>query len=494
VKANYKLSEKDRMYLSGYFGRDSYRYPGFFANQWGNDAATLRWNHQFSKKLFSNTTVTYSNYDYNLINYENSTGFEWNSSIENWSAKSDLTAYLRNNELSFGFQALTYNFQPGNIKPYGNSATTPTTLEQKIAVEPAVYVSNQQTVSPWLTLQYGLRVTAFARMGTERIQDYANNQPVVYNPRTGRHESGAITGSRLYRSGENIKSYYGFEPRFAALAKLNDRQSVKLSYNRINQYLHLISNTTSATPLDIWTPSGPYLKPQIGDQVAAGYFTSFGNGFDLSAETYYKWINNVPDFVDGAELLFNDFVETEILAGRARAYGLEMQLKKTTGKLTGWANYTWSRSLRTIQGINNGEEYASNYDKPHQFSVTGSYVLTKRWTLAANFVFASGAPITYPEGKYNYGGFIVSSYNNRNQDRLPAYHRLDISATLKTKNGNGQWVFGIYNAYNRVNAATIFFREKVNVTDAGVQHTGTTEAVKYGIFGIIPSVSYEFKF
>ncbi|MFM7851896.1 MAG: hypothetical protein ACKO96_08255, partial [Flammeovirgaceae bacterium] len=212
--------------------------------------------------MFSNTTVTYSNYDYNLINYENSTGFEWNSSIENWSAKSDLTAYLRNNELSFGFQALTYNFQPGNIKPYGNSATTPTTLEQKIAVEPAIYVSNQQTVSPWLTLQYGLRVTAFARMGTERIQDYANNQPVVYNPRTGRHESGAITGSRLYRSGENIKSYYGFEPRFAALAKLNDRQSVKLSYNRINQYLHLISNTTSATPLDIWTPSGPYLKPQ----------------------------------------------------------------------------------------------------------------------------------------------------------------------------------------------------------------------------------------
>lgn len=262
----------------------------------------------------------------------------------------------------------------------------------------------------------------------------------------------------------------------------------------MNQFVHLISNTTSATPLDIWTPSGPYMKPQVGDQVAVGYVASLNNGLDLSVEAYYKKTANVPDYVDGADLLFNDFVETEILSGKAEAYGLELQLKKNAGKLTGWLNYTLSRSMRTINGINNGEEYASNHDKPHQFSATASFTHSKRWTFAANFVLTSGAPITYPEGKYAYSGFIVPGYNNRNADRLPAYHRLDISATLKTRRERGKWIFGIYNAYNRLNASTIYFREKLNITDTGIEHTGKTEAVKYGIFGIIPSVSYEFKF
>jgi hypothetical protein len=329
--------------------------------------------------------------------------------------------------------------------------------------------------------------------------NYADNLPVVYNEELGIYERAKPISNTNYGKGKSIATFNNLEPRFALSYQLNEKSSFKASYNRMAQYVHLISNTTSATPLDIWAPSGKFIKPQIADQYAVGYFRNLReNMLSIEAEAYYKTVDNRVDYINGAELIAQNTIETEILTGEARAYGLEFLLRKNEGNFTGWLAYTWSKSQQRTPGgaagglgINNGKWYSSNWDRTHNISFTGSYKLNEKWQFGANMIFQTGRPVTYPNGQFIYNGLSVATYSERNADRLPAYHRLDLSATLtprknKNRKWQGEWVFGIYNVYNRKNAASIAFAQN--------QKTGETEATRTSIFGVVPSVTYNFKF
>jgi hypothetical protein len=350
-----------------------------------------------------------------------------------------------------------------------------------------------------MTISYGLRYSLFYRLGESTINLYENNNPVVFNPDLQIYEKGTPISTEFYGKNKVVESYDNLEPRFSVSYQLNDEQAIKASYNRMAQYLQLVSNTSSPTPLDIWMPSDNYIKPQIADQVALGYFRNINNGaYSLEVETYYKEIQNRLDYIDGADLIANDAIEQVILNGQMRTYGLEIMVKKNEGKFNGWISYTLSKSEQQTPGrtpeeigINNGAWYNSAYDKTHNLAITSAYNLNEKWSFGANFALQSGQPVTYPNGQYEYLGITVPSYGLRNEHRLPAYHHLDISATLtprknKDRNWKGEWVFSIYNLYNRQNAASINFRQNVD--------TGKNEAVQTSIFGIVPAVSYNFKF
>ena len=496
LKANYNINEKNRIFLSGYFGRDRFELDGFLGTVWGNATGTLRWTSILNEKLFLQTSVIFSNYDYNLDNFRTGSEFSWSSNIINYNLKPRLTWYINSNStLRTGLDFTYYNFNPGEISPLEGSAINPQKFQEKYGTETAAYIDIQQELSDKLSLQYGVRVSNFNRIGRENVLQYATGNPLTYNAALDLWEENEVIGETSFSSGESIENFYGFEPRFSARYLLNEDSSLKFSYNRNYKYLHLISNTTSPTPLDIWAPSGQYLKPQSADQVAFGYFKSLkDDDYDFNAEVYYKTMNNVTDFIDGADLLFTENIETEVVQGDARAYGLELQVNKNTGKFTGWLSYTLARSERNILGINNNEYYASNSDQLHELNLVGFYKLNERWDFGANFVFGSGRPVTYPTGQYEQNGLVVGDYQNRNGDRLPAYHRLDVSATLNPKKGNrGKWIFSIANLYNRQNAASIYFREISEVNDVEVA-TGETEATKLSFFGIVPSVMYQFNF
>ncbi len=498
-KTNYQLNEKNRMFLSGYFGNDNFKLAGFFTNSYGNLSGNLRWNHIFNDKLFSNTSLIYSRYNYNLeIDVE---GIDWTSDINNYNLRYDLGYYL-NDKLRFDFGAsgIYYNFNPGRLNPLNaTSAVNPRKLDDKFAFEAGVYASLEQKISDKLTAQYGLRYSYFNRLGKQTLNSYANGLPVVFNSQLGIYERAIPNGQTEYGKRKSIANFGNFEPRFALSYQLDEKSSIKASYNRIAQYLHLISNTTSATPLDVWAPSGKFLKPQMADQYAAGYFRNFGdNMFSIEAEAYYKTIDNRVDYINGAELVAQNTIETETLIGESRAYGLEFLLRKNEGDFTGWLAYTLSKSEQRTPGgaagglgINDGNWYNSNWDRTHDFSFTGSYRLNDKWRLGANMAFQTGRPVTYPNGQFQYNGLSIATYSNRNADRLPAYHRLDVSATLtprknKNRKWQGEWVFGIYNLYNRRNAASISFGQN--------NTTGVNEATRTAIFGIVPSVTYNFKF
>ncbi len=496
LKANYNINDKNRLFLSGYFGRDRFEIDNFLGTVWGNASGTLRWTSILSDKLFLQTSAIFSNYDYNLDNLRTGSEFRWSSNIINYNLKPRLTWYINSkNTLRTGLDFTYYNFNPGEIAPLEGSAINPQKFQEKNAIESAAYIDFKQQVSDKLSLQYGIRVSNFNRIGRDNIQLYETGSPLTYNATLDVWEENAVIGETTFSGGNSIENFYGFEPRFSARYLINEDNSVKFSYNRNYQYIHLISNTTSATPLDIWAPSGPYLKPQYADQFAIGYFKSLKNNkYDFNIEAYYKTMNDVTDFVDGADLLFTENIETQVVQGDARAYGLELQVNKNTGKLRGWLSYTLARSERNILGINNNEYYPANSDQLHELNLVGIYKLNDRWDFGANFVFGSGRPVTFPTGQYEQNGLVVADYQNRNGDRLPAYHRLDVSATLNPKRGGrGKWIFSIANLYNRQNAASIYFREISEVNDVEVA-TGETEATKLSFFGIVPSVTYQFKF
>ena len=339
----------------------------------------------------------------------------------------------------------------------------------------------------------------FYRLGQQNINTYANNQPVVWNDFFKIYEKATPTGSNYFGTNDIIASFNNLEPRVAMSYSFNDNQSVKASYNRMAQYLHLISNTQSPTPLDIWTPSDNFLKPQLLDQFAIGYFQNFSDDkYTLEVESFYKKIKNRLDYIDGADLIANNAVEQVVLVGNARAYGLEILFRKNEGKLSGWVSYTLSRTEqqtpgRTAEesGINNGNWYKTGFDKTHNLSIVGTYELNKKWKFGSIFTLQTGQPVTFPNGKYQYQGIFIPSFGLRNENNLPLYHHLDISATYtpkpsKNKGWQGEWVFSIYNLYGRQNAASITFRQNVD--------TGTNEALRLSIFGVVPSVSYNFKF
>lgn len=496
LKANYKINKNNRIFLSGYFGRDNFQIDNFLGTRWGNASGTLRWTSVLSDDLFLQTSAIFSSYDYNLDNLRSGSEFRWSSNILNYNFKPKLTWFINsNNTLKTGFDYTYYNFQPGEIAPIKGSSINPEKFREKFASEVGVYVDLKQKVSEKLSLQYGFRISNFNRIGKDIIPTYATGSPLTYTATQDLYTENEVIGETSYNKGKTIKDFYGFEPRFSARYLINDRSSIKFSYNRMYQYLHLISNTTSATPLDVWAPSGPFLKPQYADQVALGYFKSFkDNTYDFNAEVYYKKMNDVTDFIDGADLLFTESIETEVAQGEGRAYGFELQVNKNKGNFTGWLSYTLARSERKVLGINNNQFYAANNDQLHELNLVGMYKLNDRWDFGGNFVFGSGKPVTYPTGQYEQNGIVVADYQNRNGDRLPTYHRLDISATLNPKKGNnGKWIFSLANVYNRQNAASIYFREISQVNDVDMA-TGETEAIKLSYFGIVPSVTYQFKF
>jgi len=499
TKLSYRLNDNNSIYLSGYFGRDVFTINKSFVNTYGNSVFNLRWNHLFSDKLFSNMSFIYSDYYYGLT--LDFVGFNWDSGIKNYNFKYDFKHYVSNKmRLTYGANAIYYNFNPGRIEPSNeNSGINPDQLDKKYAFEPAVYIDAEQELSPHLSISYGLRYSLFYRLGEQTLNVYANDHAVKYNPLFQIYEKATPIGTKYYEDNEVIASFDNFEPRFAISYAFNNTQSVKASYNRMSQYLHLISNTQSPTPLDVWAPSDDFLKPQILDQVALGYFQNFRNDdYTLELETFYKKIENRVDYIDGADLIANNAIEQVVLNGHARAYGLEVLFRKNAGKFNGWLSYTLSRSEQQVPGrtpeetgINNGDWYRSGYDKLHDISLVGNYRLNDKWNFSGNFALQSGQPVTYPNGKYEYQGISVPIYGSRNADNLPAYHHLDLSATLtprknRDRNWQSEWVFGIYNVYNRMNAASITFRQN--------ETTGQNEAVRLSIFGIVPSVSYNFKF
>ena len=505
-RSNYRLSSKDRIFLSGYFGRDKIDVPNGFGNSWGNITSTLRWNHLFSPKLFMNVSAIYSNYDYEITFYPGNS-FQWNSSLSNVNFKADFDYYAgEKHKIKFGIGSILYQFNPGNIKPFGVKSTiNPTNYKEKRAVENYAYLQDDYRISNRLTIMYGLRISQFAEMANDSIPIYVNGKSVVYNPVINNYEKGTISSYKNYGRNELLNNSFGIEPRLSFNYQVNDVSSIKLGYNRMYQYIHLLSTATSPTPLDIYTPSSSFIKPQIADQIASGYFRNFkDNTYEFSIEAYYKWMQNQFDFIDGASPLLNNSPETIILNGDARSYGLEFMIKKSEGRVTGWISYTLSKAERRTpgvdggRGINNGAYYSTNYDKPHNIAITGNYKFSEKWSISANFIYQSGRPATYPESKYSFNGLSIPEYSERNAHRLPDYHRLDIAATLKgkqTKRWKSQWIFGIYNLYNRQNAANITFKETLsnNNSETGLG-TGINKAYQLTYFGLVPSISYEFKF
>ncbi|AIG29588.1 TonB-dependent receptor [Flavobacterium psychrophilum] len=499
TKLNYKLNKNNNLYVSGYFGRDVFSLNKTFTNTYGNSTLNLRWNHLYSDKLFSNLSMIYSDYYYGLT--LDFVGFNWNSGIKNYNLKYDFKYYLSDKiKLNYGANGIYYNFNPGTIEPVNSqSGINYKQLEKKYAFEPALYIDAEQKITNNLSVNYGLRYSMFYRLGNSTVNLYENNQPVFYDSDLKIYEKAKPIGTEYFGKNKTIASFNNLEPRFSVAYELNNNQSVKASYNRMVQYLQLISNTASPTPLDVWTPSDNYIKPQIADQVAIGYFNNFSDDkYSVEIESFYKKIQNRIDYIDGADLIANEAIEQVILNGRMRSYGLEFMIRKNTGKLNGWIAYTISKSQqqtpgRTLNevGINNGDWYRSAYDKLHNLAVTSTYNLNKKWTFGANFTLQTGQPVTYPNGQYVYQGITIPSYELRNKNSLPTYHHLDISATYtpkpdKKKGRQSEWVFSIYNIYARKNAASISFRQNAD--------SGNTEAIKLSIFGIVPSVSYNFKF
>ncbi|WP_158838394.1 TonB-dependent receptor [Polaribacter sp. L3A8] len=501
TKVNYRINDRNSIFFSGYFGKDVFGISDNFVNTYGNKVGNLRWNHLFSDKLFSNLSLIYSDYFYGLT--LDFVGFEWNSGITNYNLKYDFKHYLNNKiKLSYGINNIYNKFNPGEIIPNrDDSGIVPEKLIDKYANEFAAYIDAEHKINDKLRLQYGIRYSNFTRLGQDELNIYNNDEAVIYNSEFKKYESAEAIGTESFKRSDAISSFNNLEPRVSMSYTLDDNTSVKASYNRMAQYLHLLSNTSSPTPLDVWTPSGKYIKPQLLDQYAIGYFKSLkGGDYSIETEVFYKDIQNRIDYINGANLIANNEIETVILNGKSRAYGLELLLKKNSGKLNGWLAYTLSRSEQLTQGrtadepgINSGQWYNTPYDKTHDFSINASYELNEKWKFNTNFVFQTGQPTNYPVGQYKVQGLNVPIYddNRRNADRLPTYHRLDVSATLtpeknKNRKWQGEWVFGIYNLYGRQNAASINFTQN--------RETYKNEAIQTSIFGLVPSVTYNFKF
>jgi hypothetical protein len=467
-KVNYKIGSKDRIFISGYSGQDVFDLNGFGTN-WTNQTVTGRWNHILNSEAFSNTTINYSNYDFG---FSLDTNASFASGIEDWSVKHDITKYQGQHEFKYGISSIHHTFQPGNLE-LTNSDITPPLLEQKQALESAVYFSDVLEVNPRLKLDVGLRWSLFQQLGPGSVYTYNDENEIV--------------DSTWFDSNEIAHSFNNFEPRVAMNYQLTSESSIKLGYNRMAQYLHLLSNSTSGQPTDTWVPSSNNVSPMSVDQFSLGYFRNFNsNTYKFSVETYYKNMMNITDYEDGTNLLLNEKIEAMIISGEGRSYGVELLFEKTKGKLTGWASYTLSRSEQLIEGINNNSWYRSNVDKPHDLSLVLSYEFSSRLFLSGSFVYGTGRPVTWPTGQYTIDDNIYPLYSGRNEQRMPDYHRLDLNVTYKTKNDKGQWDFSIYNLYNRKNAYAIDFRYN--------ETTSQNEAVMTYLFGTIPSISYSLNF
>ena len=478
AKANYRLSKNDRLFLSGYFGRDVLGVGnGAFSIDWGNATGTLRWNHIFNPKLFSNTSVIYSNFNYGFGIKSGSNNFKIVSRVEDFNIKQEFQYFINpKNSLRFGLNAIQHSILPNEVKAGGSTGINNITIEERKGWENAAWVQNEWRPTDKLSISYGVRGGLFLVMGGSTYYTFTGTE---------------VKDSIRTRSGDVVKSYPTVEPRVSASYMLTEASSLKASYARNIQHIRQLTTATATTPTDRWIMSSNIVAPALVDQYTLGYYRNLqDNAYELSAETYYKAIQNEVDYRDGAETNARNDVEGQLLFGVGRAYGLELLARKKAGRLTGWIGYTLSRSERQIAGINGGEWYATRQDRTHDMSIVALYQLNKRWNLSANFVYWTGNAVTYPSGKYNVDGTVLFYYDGRNRDRLPQYHRLDFGATYQTrarKRWQGEWAFSLYNVYGRENAYSITFEEDPD-------DKSRTRAVQTALFRWVPSVSYNFKF
>jgi hypothetical protein len=478
AKANYKLGDKDHIFLSGYFGKDNLGLGNTFGLDYGNSTATFRWNHIFNSRLFSNTSLIYSKYNYNVSVNSGNNDIGITSFVRDYHLKEDLQYFLNSdNKVNFGVEVIQHTTSPGVISASGTSSFNPLALEQRYSVESAAYIDHSLSLSDKVNIDYGLRAGLFTVFGPGSFYTYDS--------------SGNAIDTATYGSGQVVKNYFNLEPRFSMSYRLTDNSSIKFAYTRTTQNLHLLSNSTSSNPTDVWIPSSNNVKPEIADQVSTGYFRNAdNNAYEFSAEVYYRYMQNQIDYKNGAQLIANEYVESQLIYGIGRAYGLELFAKKKVGRMTGWISYTLSRTERRFGTVNDDSWYPANQDRTHDLSVVGIYKLNKKWTLSGDFVYYTGNAVTWPSGKYEVDGQVAFLYTKRNGYRMPPYNRLDLSATLqgkKTKKFDSNWNFSLYNAYGRENPYSISFQQ-----DPG--NPAKTEAVQYALFRWVPSVTYNFKF
>lgn len=484
-KATYTIDENNRIIISSYSGRDIFRFgnrnksniPSF---DWGNLTTTLRWNHLYNSKLFSNVSLIYSNYDYKLGFGFEDFKFTWSSKLKDYTAKIDFDYFLNNkNTLSFGVSSIYHTINPGFVKVNSNELNGQEELPFNYTFEHSTYIGNEQKLSENITLNYGLRLSLFQNVG----------KGVQYNF----DENFVFTDSIVHKRGKIFNHYAGFEPRLSGNYLINEKQSIKFGYSRTLQFIQLATNSISGTPLDVWFPASTNVKPQISNQVSVGYFRNFlSNSYEVSTELYYRKMSNQIDFKDHASLFLNRQLEGELRFGRSRAYGLEVKISKPAGKFNGWISYTYSRAERIFEDISNGETYRSPNDRPHNIAVVGNWDISKRVSLSGNWVYYSGLPFTAPAGRFVIGNTVIPTYTQRNGDRLPDYHRMDLGVTLRSKDRperkfRTSWVFSVYNLYNRQNANSISFR-------SSEEDPLETTAFKQSIFPIIPTVTFNFEF
>lgn len=478
AKANFRLSEKDRLYISGYFGRDFIGFSDLFGLDWGNTTATVRWNHLFSDRLFSNTTLVYSNYDYKFEIGGEDDGFGLRSVIRDYNFKQDFTFFPNNrNQFKFGINLIHHNLTPGQLEAGEESGFATDEERNDLGIEGGIYLQNEQKIGDRLRINYGLRYSFLQRIG--------EGSEFTFD------ELGNVTSETKFAAGELMSYQGGFEPRVAANYSLNPSSSLKFAYNRNYQYLHLLTNTTSSSPTDVWIMSNNNVAPQRADQVSLGYFKNLqDNMFETSVEVYYKTMDNVIEYRNGANFIINDQSDANLTFGTGESYGAEFSIRKTKGRLTGWLGYTLSRTTRQFDDINNGEKFSARQDRTHDFSLALMYQLTEKLTLSGNFVYYTGDAATFPSGKYAINGTLVPLYTERNGYRLPDYHRLDLGLTWQTKQTDrfeSDWNFSLYNAYGRENAYTVNFQPNE-------ENPQQAEAVQLSLFRWVPSVTYNFKF
>jgi hypothetical protein len=480
-KFNYTLNENNRFFISGYLGDDVFAndFAGF---SFGNRTLTFRWNHLFSKKLFSNFTFVRTHYLYELGTPDDAAPrFTWLSDLIDYGLKADFTYYPRpEHTYRFGVSSTYHVISPGTIiTKTSNDNQDTTAYAANYALESGAYLSGESKLGTWLSVRYGLRYSRFDNIGAATVFNYNDHYDV--------------TDSTVYGNGEFFNSYHGLEPRLAMNFKINESNSVKLSYARTIQYMQLASNSSAGTPLDIWFPASPNIRPQLSNQVSAGYFKNFlDNKLETSLELYYKEMDRSIDFAEHAQLILNRYLEGEIRTGSALSYGAEVFLRYTDQRLSGWISYTFSNTTRYFEEINNGDPYPAPYDKPHDLALVGSYDISKRVSAAATWIYSSGLPFTLPTGRYKIEGNIIPLYTGRNQYRLDDYHRLDLAVTIKEKERprkpwSGEWNFSVYNAYARKNPWTLNF-----VQDS--EDPNRTYAEMTYLFSIIPSITYNFNF
>ncbi len=474
AKISHSFSDRDKLAFNAYYGKDNFgAEPGDF--KYGNGAASLTWNHTFNQKLLGKFSANFTNYDYGLASKLEGNRAEWESAITDIMLRADFNQPINNTwNLNYGFSTTHHHFNPGivNMENYPEYKVDATN-----ALEHAFYLGNEQKVTDNLSLKYGLRFSIFQNIGKATVFNYGDN-----------HES---IDSTVYNSGV-YNTYTDLEPRIGLVYRLNKESSLKANYARNVQYMQLANNSASGSPLDVWFSSSPNVKPQIVDQFSAGYFRNFNkNMFEASVELYYKNLDNVIDFAEHSNLILNKKLEGEVRTGSGKSYGAEFMLKKNEGRLTGFINYTLSRSERTIPEINNGKTYLAPYDKTHTVNIVGTYELSKKVSVSASWVFATGNPTTYPTGRFEINGEYFPIYSGRNEYRKPNYDRLDLSLTYvpnpdSKKWYKGEWNFSIYNAYSRKNPWMITYNQD--------DTSGLPYAEMIYLFGIVPSVTYNFKF